>query len=55
MISFTPHTPSLSRPLGNKFTLGLEKKKADPSSTLKKNAQFKISHYLLHTYLLLIT
>ena len=33
MINFTPHTPPLEPPLGNQFTLGLEKKKADYSST----------------------
>ena len=33
MINFTPHTPPLEPPLGNQFTLGLEKKKADSSST----------------------
>ena len=27
MINFTPHTPPLEPPLGNQFTLGLEKKK----------------------------
>ena len=33
MINFTPHTPPLEPPLGNQFTLGLEKNKADSSST----------------------
>ena len=32
MINFTPHTPPLETPLGNQFTLGLEKK-VDSSST----------------------
>ena len=30
---YTPYPPSLEPPLGNQFTLGLEKKKADSSST----------------------
>ena len=33
MINFIPHTSPLEPPLGNQFTLGLEKKKADSSST----------------------
>ena len=33
MINFAPHTPPLEPPLGNQFTLGLEKKKADSSTT----------------------